>query len=155
MKFCAIALSATSSQIPWFLDISSDRMANAVTIIVALAAIISPVITAIINNRHQRKMRELELKEQQRNDVILHKREIFEGYLQYAGACVAHAEPSELQNYGGYYQLALFYAPPELHREMLLLHDEMREYKWDDAKTTLNAITIALKAFNELNTIHM
>ena len=82
MKFCAIALSATSSQIPWFLDISSDRMANAVTIIVALAAIISPVITAIINNRHQRKMRELELKEQQRNDVILHKREIFEGYLQ-------------------------------------------------------------------------
>ena len=152
MKFCAIVLSAAPSQPPCFLDISSDRMANAVTIIVALVAIISPVITTVINNKHQRKMRELELQEQRRNDVVLHKREIFEGYLQYAGACIAHAAPSELQSYAGYYQRALFYAPPELRREMLLLHDEMREYKLDDAKKTLNAITLAL---NESNTLRM
>lgn len=97
-------------------------------------------------------MRKLELKEQEKNDVILHKREIFESYLRYAGVCVAHAEPSELQNYGGYYQRALLYAPPELHGQMLLLHDQMRGYEWDDAKTTLNEITMAL---SELNTVHM
>ena len=45
-----------------------------VSVIIALCAIVSPILVAIINNRHQRKMKQLEIAKE-------HKMKAFETYL--------------------------------------------------------------------------
>ncbi len=65
----------TTTQLPQ-IDLSLT-----VTAIIALAAIISPVIVAILNNHHQFKMKKLEITSSQKFDVI-------EKYLASAGRVI-------------------------------------------------------------------
>lgn len=41
-----------------------------VTSVIALSAVLSPILTAIINNHHQLKLKEIEVNEQRRNEVF-------------------------------------------------------------------------------------
>lgn len=77
-----------------------------VSIIIALCAIISPILTAIINNHHQLKLRKLELREKQYENTIVYQRSIFENYLRASGKCITHANPDALREYGEYYLIA-------------------------------------------------
>ena len=52
-----------------------------ITAIIALCSTISPILTAIINNRYLRKMKELELKHEAYKEALFYKREIYEEYL--------------------------------------------------------------------------
>lgn len=53
----------------------------AVSISVSLAAIISPGIVTWMNNRHQLKIKKMELLQEQFEKNTLHEREIWENYL--------------------------------------------------------------------------
>ncbi len=56
-----------------------------ISVIVALCAIISPIFTTIINNRHLLKLEESKQKQKLYENTTLHKREVFENYMMYAG----------------------------------------------------------------------
>ncbi len=56
-------------------------MTITISVIVALAAIVSPILTAIINNRYQLKLKKLELKQKEYEQTVLYKRKIFENSL--------------------------------------------------------------------------
>lgn len=49
-----------------------------VTAILAISAIISPIATAIINNRHQYKLKELEYKHENEKSSLFYKRGVYE-----------------------------------------------------------------------------
>lgn len=89
-----------------------------ISVIVALCAIVSPIATAIINNRYQLKLRKMDIYQKTLENTMLYKRSIFENYLKYAGRCIFHSDVNALKDYGEYYLLALLYAPIELHTEM-------------------------------------
>ena len=59
-----------------------------VTAILGIAAIISPIATAIINNLYQIKLKKLEMKQQKLEKTTYYIRSIFENYLRYAGRCI-------------------------------------------------------------------
>ncbi len=52
-----------------------------IALIAALAAIIAPLITAVINNRTAIKLKEIEAKGEKQRNVTLHEREILENAL--------------------------------------------------------------------------
>ena len=112
-----------------------------VSVIVALCAIISPIITSVINNHYQIKLKEIELHEKNLEQTVFYKRTIFENYLKYAGRFILDFSNETAQNYGEWYALALLYAPESLHSQMNQLHKYLRSYSSDAANELLEQIT--------------
>lgn len=103
------------------------------SVIIALCAIISPILTAIINNRHQFKILKMEAEQRQFENTIVYRRTIFENYLRFSGKCISHADAEALQAYGEYYLIALMYAPENIKHKMVTTHKLMIEHEWSDA----------------------
>lgn len=82
-----------------------------ISAILGASAVISPMLTAIINNKHQRKMKKMEYEHENEKASLFYKRGIFEDYLKYTGQCIAYATENGLQEYGKMYSLALIYFP--------------------------------------------
>ena len=104
-----------------------------ISVIIALCAIVSPILTAIINNRHQLKLRKLELRQKQYENTIMYQRNIFENYLRYSGKCLSRANSDSLREYGEYYLIALMYAPSEIKEKMISANNFLQNYDLDAA----------------------
>ena len=83
------------------------------SVIVALCAIISPVLTTWLNNRHQYKMKELEMAHANQKSFDEHRRKIFDDYLSAAGILARHSRYKNESTFGTTATLAYCYAPPE------------------------------------------
>ena len=92
--------------------------ANAVTVVIAVVAIISPILTAVINNCFQLKFKKIELKEKHKQDTVNYQRNVFENYLRYAAYRAADTK-IEQDKYQEVYSLALLYASDELREQMI------------------------------------
>lgn len=53
--------------------------------IVTFVTIVSQVVVTVLNNRHMRKIKELEIQQQNFQNITIHKRELFENYLKMVG----------------------------------------------------------------------
>lgn len=85
-----------------------------ITAILGIAAIISPIATAIINNRYQLKLKKLECQQKERENSFFYKRGIYEDYLKYTGKCITYPDKDVVHEYGEIYGLALIYFPENL-----------------------------------------
>ncbi len=121
----------------------SNLDSTTVTIIIAVAAFISPVITAALNVWLQLHMKKLELRECVRSDAIKYSRDIYECYLRKAGECIKGNKWSALAAYGDAFALAYAYAPEDI-RELML--------KLDSAIATGDRVT-ATKPLPEVSSI--
>lgn len=104
-----------------------------ISVIIALCAIISPILTCLINNRHQLTIRQLESEQKRYESTTIYLRSIFENYLRAAGKCVGRANSDALREYGEYYLVALMYAPDDIKHKMIHAHELMESYQWSDA----------------------
>lgn len=75
--------------------------------IALIVAIISPIATSILNNRHQSKM-------WSRNNFILHKSEVIERYIQNTSVLLKKGEYDLLDDYAKSYGEIFFYTPENL-----------------------------------------
>lgn len=89
------------------------------TIVIAVCAILSPVLTAIINNHHQKAMKQLEYKHLEHEEQIRHEREIFEKFVSAAGACIHDPMRKNINTYGEDLGLILYCVPEEIRKEIL------------------------------------
>ena len=119
------------------------------TIIIAVAAICSPVVTAIINNWHDTKIKRLEMQRKNKQDYDLHVRDIFEQYIRYAGKTIALTSQDALHSYGEYYPLALHYAADSHIPLMQKLNALITEGKMEYAQSVLSDVSIALRQETE------
>lgn len=87
-----------------------------------VAAIVSPFFTAIINNRYQLKLKQLELDAAVHEDRRHHQQDIIERYLVAAANCIDDHSLESFSAYYGCYALALQYLPKELFPQMNQLH---------------------------------
>lgn len=111
-----------------------------VTAILGIAAIISPIATAIINNWYQLKLKKLELQQEHLEKTTYYIRSIFENYLRYAGRCIYNSDREALKDYGEYYFLALSYAPDELTDLLISINDRIYYSQFDLATKQLEAL---------------
>ena len=111
-----------------------------ISVIVALCAIISPILTAIINNRYQLKLKKLELEQENIKNTVLYKRNIFENYLKYSGERIAYSDAEAQKNYSKYYFLALAYAPDEFRFDMIQVNQFMESHDYSNASIALEQL---------------
>ena len=109
-----------------------------VTVVIAICAIISPILTTLLNNRHIYKMKKLEMKLDSEKASLFYKRGIYEQYLKAAGTCVSYANQQLINEYGEIYLLALIYFPEELQTELININDHIVNLSWDKARKSLN-----------------
>lgn len=114
-----------------------SNLAGTITVVVALSAVISPILTALINNRHHTKIKMLELQQQQYENETLHKRAVFERYLENAGRKLAWTDIDSSKSYYDAYFNALFFAPPELQKQMIKIHLNIQHMKETEANALL------------------
>lgn len=121
------------------LDSGSVPLDISITIsaIVAFCAIVSPILTAIINNRHHTHMLKIEMDRKHYEETILHRRDVLENYLRCAGNCSTFADNSALAEYGRAYCIALMYAPTDLRDKMVAIHQLMVGRNYEAAANAL------------------
>lgn len=96
-----------------------------ISVILALAAIISPIFTAIINNRYQLKLKKLELKQKEYEQTVMYKRNIFENYLRYFNDVFQHPTNESLSGYAQYYPLAFMYLPKNVQEKLSAINHRL------------------------------
>ena len=84
-----------------------------ISAIVALAAVISPIFTTLINNHHQLKLKKLELKQQEYERTVMYKRNIFENFLTSLSMVAQLASRENICSFAKWYPLAYMYLPEE------------------------------------------
>ena len=112
-----------------------------ISVILALCATITPSITTFLNNRHQLKMKKLELELQEKKELLFYRREVYENYLKYTMRCIHRDDNESAHLYDEYYALALIYFPSELTPVLMDINQ---------CVTTRNGFQ-SLDAFNELS----
>lgn len=90
-------------------------------IVAIIGAVVSPVATTYLNNKHAEKMRQLEYEHQDKIEKQQHDREIYEGYIRAAGACVQAANTDALQEFGKHSALAMYYVAEDVRQDMMRL----------------------------------
>lgn len=110
--------------------------------IALVVAIIAPVLTTIINNRHQEKMKEHELFEARKLDAI-------ENYLRYAGkASYQIGVPEEF----AFYKATIYlYASPAIHDKISKLNKLIEDTNFsDETAQLLSEVAIDLRHENKV-----
>ncbi len=105
-----------------------------VSVILAVCALISPAITALINNSHQRKMKKLELRQASIEKHYTYTREIFENYLKHTNEYLLFPRGSNQTEYLRIYPLALMYFPDDLHADLIKLNSFIEKDDFESAQ---------------------
>ena len=69
-----------------------------VALVTAIAAIISPVVTSIINNHNSIKMREMETESERVKNIDLHEREVIEKALSGIGLLMSYKDADSIKD---------------------------------------------------------
>lgn len=88
-------------------------------LIVALIALITPLLTSLINVLYQLWIRYLDNKEKCRKSKIKQIEEVFIGYLSSLGKIVSTGTIENMTDYGKYFPLVLLYLPED-KRQILI-----------------------------------
>lgn len=121
-----------------------------ISVIVALCAIISPIFTTLINNRYLFKLEESKQKQKVYENTTLHKREIFENYMMYAGQCIYYSDPDALKDYGKYYFPALMLVPAYLRPDMIEANQLMQRGQFDEVVKLFEKISLQLNTIIQM-----
>lgn len=97
-----------------------------VTAILGIAAIISPISTAIINNRYLLKMRRLDAEIALKKEASFYNREVYENYLKSSFKYLKRRDSEVKHEYSECYALALIYFPEDLLEEIISINIILR-----------------------------
>lgn len=111
------------------------------TSVVAICAIFSPLLTALVNNIYLLKLKKMELKQQERENTVFHIRKIYEDYLQNTGRCIICCTDDSQKAYGEAYFRALLYAPEEFRKDIISANNAIVHGNMDEATSIIEALT--------------
>lgn len=94
-----------------------------ISIILAVCAIVVPTINTMLSNRHQLKMKRLDLTYEESKELRFYHQSIYENYLKCTMRCLNYPNEEALHSYSDYYSLALVYFPSELIGTILEIND--------------------------------
>lgn len=103
-----------------------------ISAIVAASSVTAPIFTTLINNKHQLKMKKLELEQKHYDDEVTFQKNIFNEYLHKAGLLYGSGfSKKALEEYGDAYAIALLYAPEEIRKLMIKANNfALKEPDW-------------------------
>lgn len=118
--------------------------------ILAISAVVAPVITTAMNNNHQLEIKQLELNDAQRQREMKRLSEIYDTYVSAAGACVMYPENADFSAFQAASARAMLYAPEAVLPRMRKLAAEIESLDADQALPLIYEITQSLRATVQL-----
>lgn len=118
--------------------------ASKITAVIAVAAIVSPILTAVVNNVFQLIDKYMNNRESRYQQEVKYKRTIIEDYLRYASAVIASA--SYKDKYCEAYGLALIYVPDEICQSMMEIDELICNDGKDVAEPLLRELVPKLRS---------
>ena len=128
----------------------SQNLTAIVSVTVAIVALISPILTTLINNHHQTELKRMELKQQEYERTIIHQRDLYEKYFKCAGRCIYYSDPDALKDYGEYYLSALIHAPSDLRGDMVTVNEYIENSDWSKALKALESLAPKIRSSLQL-----
>lgn len=113
-----------------------------ISVIVALCAIISPILTTIINNLFQIKLKRLESSQKRYEDTVLHKREIFENFLSAFNQVCQLPTNEAIAQYSSSYSLVYIYLPKKVRDDLGTVNLLINNKKYNEAIKYVDAISM-------------
>ena len=115
--------------------------------VLAVSAILSPILTALINNRHLRKMRKIEMKQEEYKDTVVFKRKTIETYMQMTAGYVQSHKIENRIEYAQSFGLAIVYVPNEIRTQMLELDKNVNQKNYEKSYEMFTTLIPQLIAF--------
>lgn len=112
-----------------------------VTAILGIAAIVSPVLTTLLNNHHLFRIKKLELKQNEYEQTVLYKRNIFEQFLQGLSQLSQYQSEEHLALYSKYYPLAYMYLPSDVQKNLSELNLLILSRSWKEIGKYVDRLT--------------
>ena len=116
-----------------------------ITAIIAICALVSPIITTLINNHHQKVMKQLECQEEEKVHNAERKRQIYENYIRAAGSCVQLISRENLSEFGKYSSQILCYVPDDMQEDIIAMEKLIIERNTVKALNLLDNIVLKLR----------
>lgn len=116
-----------------------------ITAIIAVCSLISPIVTTLINNHHQKVMKQLEYREKEKSYKLERKRQIYENYIRAAGSCVQLLSRETLSEFGKYSSQILCYVPEDLQEDIITMEKLINEHNMVKALSLLDHIVLKLR----------
>lgn len=115
---------------------------NVVICVIAVCAIVSPIAVALIDNHHQRKIRELELAREKEREALSYLKSIYEKYLRATNVKLYDHSYEANRDYHESYAIALAYFPPASHEMLQSIDKAINSGKTDEASKILIELSI-------------
>lgn len=110
-------------------------------IISIVGTVFSPIITSLIANRHQLKMRQLDIK-QVNIDKYNNERFIaINNFIAKAGLCLSYVNAESVQQFGEAFHVIYQYVPDSYWPVLDEFYSSLISYNWDKAKELYPGIT--------------
>ena len=104
-----------------------------ISVILGFSAVVAPVLTALINNRHNRKMRLLELQHEKYKETVVYQRKLIETYLQKTAKCIESKTNDQTNEYAESFGAVSLYLPDEQRKTVVALDKAIYKNEWDVA----------------------
>lgn len=121
-------------------------------VIIAIVALVSPIITSIVENLFKVLFKSMETKrihQKEHNDFV---RRVFENYICYAGKVINEPNHDTLAEYGSAFGLILFYVSDDESKEIIQCHRFIRSLEWSKANDSFEKVAVLIK--NRLLTLY-
>ena len=101
---------------------------------------LGPIVTTILTNRHQLKLRKLDIEEKQADSLNTARITAIENFVCYVGQCIVNPTHEHKALCGKYFFQVYAYVPRSLWDSLDDLYVQINERNWDVAKTSFNEI---------------
>lgn len=106
--------------------------------------IIGPIITTILTNRHQLKLREIDIKQKESEKYIDARNSAISSFISKTGQCITSADIPVLKELGLVYYNVYAYIPESLWKPIDELYLSIVRYDWEDARKKFVTISHSL-----------
>lgn len=107
-------------------------------------SIISPAITTILANRHQLKLRKLDIQEKHTDAYTSARSIAIENFISNVGKCLAYPELSSVEKCGEHFFQVYAYVPQSLWTSLDNLYETINNKRWAEARPLFNEISKSL-----------
>lgn len=115
-------------------------------VISVVGTIAGPVITAIITNNHQLKLRELNIKQSTLNTYEQNRFNAINTFIAKTSRCLSYLDENSVMDLGEAYHCIYQYVPDDFWDDLDELYATFIAYKWDKAKELYPPIVRRLSA---------
>lgn len=126
-----------------------NNLDNWILVVIAITSVISPIITAIINNRYQVKLKKIELEQQNCNQNTQRIIEILENYCKFTcNVLISHnvvASDNVLSKYSNYYGISILYMNDKDIEIANAIYQLICENKYVDANAIIDNHIISIR----------